>query len=180
MINMTTKQISTENSISKIQVEKVIVNIGVGRSGESIERAQNVLTEITNQTPKTTIAKKAVRDWGDHKGEPIGTIGTLRGNKAIEVLKKLFAARENKLSQKSFDTQGNFAFGIKEHIDIPGTKYDPQQGIWGMDVIVSFCRMGYRVKYRQKFRSKVGNNQRINIEDVSKFLQQEFNVEVLE
>ena len=96
------------------------------------------------------------------------------------MLKKLFAARENKLSQKSFDTQGNFAFGIKEHIDIPGTKYDPQQGIWGMDVIVSFCRMGYRVKYRQKFRSKVGNNQRINIEDVSKFLQQEFNVEVLE
>ena len=62
MINMTTKQISTENSVSRIQVEKVIVNIGVGRSGESIERAQNILNEITNQSPKTSIAKKAVRD----------------------------------------------------------------------------------------------------------------------
>ena len=177
---MASKQIITENSIRRIQVEKVVINIGVGRSGESIERAQNVLNEISNQTPKTTIAKKAVREWGIHKGEPIGTIVTLRGNKAIDVLKKLFLSKDNKLPKKSFDNQGNFAFGIKEHIDIPGTKYDPQQGIWGMDVIISFCRIGYRVKYRQKFRNKVGKNQRINIAEVSKFLQQEFNVEVLE
>lgn len=180
MIKMASKQIITENSIRRIQVEKVVINIGVGRSGESIERAQNVLNEISNQTPKTTIAKKAVREWGIHKGEPIGTIVTLRGNKAIDVLKKLFLSKDNKLPKKSFDNQGNFAFGIKEHIDIPGTKYDPQQGIWGMDVIISFCRIGYRVKYRQKFRNKVGKNQRINIAEVSKFLQQEFNVEVLE
>ncbi len=57
---------------------------------------------------------------------------------------------DNKVSKKSFDVRGNFAFGLKEHIEIPGVKYDPEIGIFGMDVCVSVNRPGQRVKIRRK------------------------------
>jgi len=167
-----------ENVMKNIRIEKVVVNIGVGRSGEEVERARRLLEELTHQTPSTRYAKRTIRDFGIHKGEPIGVMVTLRGKKALENLKRLLAARENRLSLSSFDENGNCSFGIKEHIEIPGVKYDPEIGIFGMDISVVFERPGYRVKRRRRASSKVGRRHRVSRDEVTEFLRKTMEVEV--
>jgi large subunit ribosomal protein L5 len=60
----------TENKINpmkEIQVSKVVINIGVGKSGDPVEKAKNALSELTGKTPSVRGAKKSVRDFGIHK-----------------------------------------------------------------------------------------------------------------
>ena len=95
-------------------------------------------------------AKKTIRDFGIREGESIAVVVTLRKQKAIDFLKKVLPVVDNKVSKRSFDVRGNFAFGLKEHIEIPGVKYDPEIGIFGMDVCVSVNRPGQRIKIRRK------------------------------
>src|ERR1051325_1931591 len=117
--------------MKRIRVGKVVVNIGVGKSGEPVEKAKRALQELTSQQPAVRGAKKTVRDFGIHKGEPIGAVVTLRRDVAIEFLKRVVAAKRNLLKASSFDNYGNISLGIHEHIDIPGTKYNPEIGIFG-------------------------------------------------
>jgi len=168
-----------ENPMKNIRIGKVVINIGVGKSGEPIERAKKALEEIAGQKPSTRTAKKTVRDFGIHKGEPIAVMVTLRKDKAIEVLKKLLAAKNNQVKKSSFDNFGNVSFGIREHIDIPGVKYNPEIGIFGMDVAIVLERPGYRVARRSRIRTRIGKSHRITKDDAIKFLKDVLNAEVV-
>jgi large subunit ribosomal protein L5 len=95
--------------MKRIRVDKVVINIGVGRSGEPIDKARNALKELTGQQPAVRGAKKTVRDFGIHKGEPIGVIVTLRREPAIDFLKRIIAAKRNVLKFSSFDSYGNIS-----------------------------------------------------------------------
>lgn len=162
------------------RIEKVVVNISVGKSGEPLEKAARVLKEITGQTPCKRRAKDTVRDFGIRKGESIACIATLRKEKAIEFLNKVLPVVDKRLSSKSFDRQGNFSFGLKEHIELPGVKYDPDVGIFGMDICVSVIRPGYRVKTRRKERSKIGTRHVLTPEDSIVFAKDTLGVEITE
>jgi large subunit ribosomal protein L5 len=164
--------------MKRIVVHKVVINIGVGRSGEPIDKAKNALLELTNQQPAVRGAKKSVRDFGIHKGEPIGVIVTLRHEPAIEFLKRVVAAKNNVLKASSFDNYGNISVGIHEHIDIPGTKYNPEIGIFGMDVNIVLNRPGYRIAKKSRKSAKIGKMHRINREEAIEFFKQEYGVEV--
>jgi large subunit ribosomal protein L5 len=161
------------------RIEKVVVNIGVGKSGEPLEKAAKVLKEITGQTPCKRKAKNSIRDFAIRKGESIACIVTLRHERAIEFLKKALPVVDNKIPARSFDAQGNFSFGIKEHIELPGVKYDPDVGIFGMDVCVSVTRPGYRVKNRRKKRSKIGLDHVLKPEEAIAFVKDTLGIEVL-
>jgi large subunit ribosomal protein L5 len=162
----------------RINVHKVVINIGVGRSGEPLDKAKSALLELTNQQPAVRGAKKTVRDFGIHKGEPIGVVVTLRREPAIEFLKRIIAAKKNVLKASSFDDYGNISVGIHEHIDIPGTKYNPDIGIFGMDVNIVLNRPGYRIAKKSRRSAKIGKTHRINREDAIEFFKQEYGVEV--
>jgi large subunit ribosomal protein L5 len=164
--------------MKRINVHKVVINIGVGRSGEPLDKAKNALLELTNQQPAVRGAKKTVRDFGIHKGEPIGVVVTLRREPAIEFLKRIIAAKKNVLKASSFDDYGNISMGIHEHIDIPGTKYNPDIGIFGMDVNIVLNRPGYRIAKKSRRSAKIGKAHRINREDAIEFFKQEYGVEV--
>ena len=138
----------TQNLMKKISLSKVVLNMGVGKSGEPIEIGKKTLVQITGKKPNVRNAKKSQRDWGVRKGEPIGVAVTVRGNDAKELLKKLLVAKDNQINGKAFDNEGNLSFGIKEHIDIPGIKYEPQIGILGLEVSVSLARPGFNVKLK--------------------------------
>jgi len=166
------------NPMLKPRIEKVVVNMSVGKSGEPLERAAKVLQQLTDQKPRRQKAKKTVRDFGIRKGEPIACIVTLRDEKAKDFLKRAFQAVENRLSKERFDQYGNFSFGIKEHIDIPGTKYVPELGIHGMDVSVALSRQGQRVKSRHRAKSRVGAKHKLKPEEAIAFVQDEFGIEV--
>jgi large subunit ribosomal protein L5 len=164
--------------MKRIVVHKVVINIGVGRSGEPIDKAKNALMELTNQQPAVRGAKKSVRDFGIHKGEPIGVVVTLRHEPAIEFLKRVVAAKNNVLKASSFDNYGNISVGIHEHIDIPGTKYNPEIGIFGMDVNIVLNRPGYRIAKKSRKSAKIGKMHRINREEAIEFFKQKYGVEV--
>ncbi len=170
---------STENPMLKPRIEKVTVNMSVGKSGEPLDQAVTVLQQLTNQQPSKRKAKKTIRDFGIRKGESMACLVTLRKEKAEEFLRKALQAVENKLSKYSFDRQGNFSFGIKEHIDIPGTKYMPELGIQGMDVSVALGRPGYRVKRRHRTKSKIGKDHLLTADEAILFIKDEFDVEII-
>jgi large subunit ribosomal protein L5 len=163
----------------KPRIEKVVVNLSVGKSGEPLEKASKVLKELTNQTPVKKKAKKSIRDFGLRKGEAIACVVTLRKQAAIDFLKKVMPVVDNKISRSSFDRQGNFAFGIKEHIEIAGVKYDPDVGIFGMDVCVSVNRPGNRVKIRRKHKNQVGSKHLLTPEESVIFIKQTLGVEIV-
>jgi large subunit ribosomal protein L5 len=169
----------TGNPMLKPIIEKVTVNMSVGKSGTPLEQAVTIIKKLTNQNPSKRKAKKTIREFGIRKGESIACLVTLRDEKAEEFLKKALYAVENKLSKYCFDRQGNFSFGIKEHIDIPGTKYVPELGIHGMDVSVSLGRAGYRVKRRHRASHKIGKDHLLTAKEAILFIKDEFDVEIL-
>ena len=74
----------------KPRIEKVTVNISVGKSGEPLEKAAKVLEKLTGQRPCKRKAKQTIRDFGIRRGEPIACLVTLRGEKAKNFLKRVF------------------------------------------------------------------------------------------
>jgi large subunit ribosomal protein L5 len=166
------------DDMKKINIDKVVINIGVGKSGEPIEKAKKALLELTGQQPAVRGAKKTVRDFGIHKGEPIGAVVTLRRDPAIEFLKRVIAAKKNVLKASSFDNFGNISVGIHEHIDIPGTKYNPDIGIFGMDVNVVLRRPGYRIARKSRKSAKIGKSHRINKDQAVEFFEREYGAKV--
>jgi large subunit ribosomal protein L5 len=169
----------TKNPMLKPRIEKVTVNMSVGQSGKPLEQAATILQQLTDQKPSRRQAKKTIREFGIRKGESIACLVTLRKEKAEEFLRKALQAVDNKLSKYCFDRQGNFSFGIKEHIEIPGTKYMPQLGIHGMDVSVSLGRAGYRVKRRHRVKSKIGKDHLLTADEAKLFIKDEFDVEII-
>ena len=163
----------------KPKIEKVVVNISVGKSGEPLEKATKVLKEITGQTPCKRKARTSIRDFGIRKGESIACIVTLREEGALEFLKKALTVVDQKLSSRSFDGQGNFSFGLKEHIELPGVRYDPDIGIFGMDVCVSVIRPGYRVKNRRKEKAKIGSKHVLTPQESMIFVKDTLGVEIV-
>jgi len=161
------------------RIDKVVVNLNVGKSGEPLEKANTVLKEISGQTPVKRKAKKTIRDFGIREGESIAVVVTLRKQKAVDFLKKILPVVDNKVSKKSFDLRGNFAFGLKEHIEIPGVRYDPEIGIFGMDVCVSVNRAGQRVKIRRKQQQSVGPKHLLTPEESIVFIKQTLGVEIV-
>lgn len=166
-----------ENPMLRPRVEKVVVNICVGNNWERLQRAMKLLEQLTGQKPSIRRAKKTIKAFGISKGNPIACMVTLRKEKACEFLRKALEAVGNKLPASCIDKHGNFALGIKEHLDIPGTKYDPSVGIFGMDVIVHLARPGLRVQLRKRRKSKVGKKHRLTKEEAMKFMEEEFGVE---
>jgi large subunit ribosomal protein L5 len=154
------------NPMKRPYIAKVVVDICTG-SGEALNRASTVLEQLTGQTPIQSRARQTVRDFGIRRREPIAVRVTLRNDRAEEFLSRALKAKENILLVKNWDQDGNFAFGIKEHIDIPDVKYDPELGVQGMNVTVCIERPGFRIKRRRRRRTKV-------------FIKREFGVEILE
>ncbi len=168
-----------QSIMKKISLDKVVLNMGVGKSGEAIEVAKKALKQISGKKSCGRDAKATQRDWGVRKGEPIGVAVTVRGNDAKELLKRLLDAKGNQVKGSSFDNFGNYSFGITEHIDIPDVKYDPKIGILGLGVSIALTRPGYNIRTRSKHKASVGKTHVISTKEAQDFLVKEFGVEVV-
>jgi len=165
------------NPMHTIRIGKVIVNMGVGEGGEKLEKAMTVLKSLTGAKPCPRKAKTNVREFGVRKGENIGCIVTLRGPEIDDFLRRAFGSKKNKIKESCFDDYGNISFGITEHINIPGTKYDPTLGIFGMNVCIVLERAGYRVAKRMERPGKIGRKQRVGKDEAMAFMEGNFGLQ---
>jgi len=162
----------------EVFVDKVVVHMGVGESGEKLSKAVDLMKQITGNSPVRSNAKKTNPAFGIRKGSPISCKVTLRGKKAGEFLDTALKIIERKVNPGQFDRSGNFSFGVEEHTDFPGMSYDPQIGIYGMDINVVLARRGIRVSRRHIEQHRLPQKQQVNPEDALSFLKERYSVEV--
>lgn len=166
------------NPMKEIRIEKVTLNVGSGTNNDKLEKGMKLIKNLTGVEPVKTYTTKRIPTWSVRPGLSLGCKLTLRKQPAQELLKRLLAAKENKLKIRQFDSSGNVAFGIHEYIDIPDAKYDPDIGIMGFEVCVTLDRAGYRVKRRRTKKSTVSKKHSITKEEAIEFFKQNYNVVV--
>jgi len=170
----------TKKALFSPRIGKVTINIGVGEAGERLKKAETVLQNITGHKPIETLSRTTNKDWAIRKQMPIGCKVTLRGKDASDFLKEALSTRENKMADYSFDEEGNLSFGIPDHTLFKSQKYDPNIGIFGMDICITMEKPGYRVKRRRISKRKIPHRHRVTKEESVKFFSETFNMEVIE
>lgn len=163
-----------------IKIEKVTLNIGVGQPGDKLTAAKLLLEKLSGQKPIETKAKGRIPTWNLRPGLAIGTKVTLRGKRAMDVLNKCLDSVERKIKERSFDTSGNFAFGVREYIDIPGVKYDPKIGMFGLDVIVTLEKPGFSVRKRKIAPRKIPTRHKITKAESIDYASKNLKVEIVQ
>ena len=159
-----TKRSKEDNPMRKIVIDKLVINCCVGEGGDKLTKASKVLRDLSGQEPCTNKAKITIRSFSVRRGEKIATHVTVRGDKAKDLLERGIKVKEYELKKGCFTENGNFGFGVEEHIDL-GLRYDPSTGIYGMDFYVVLKRAGSRVATKKAKRGKIGNFQKINKEE---------------
>ena len=139
------EQFGYQNDMQIPRIEKVVLNMGLGEGvgdKKKVAAAIEELTLIAGQKPVETVAKKSIAGFKLRDGMVIGAKVTLRRDKMYEFLDRLVnialpRVRDFRgLNGKSFDGQGNYALGLKEHIVFPEIDYDKVDQIRGMDIVV--------------------------------------------
>ena len=167
---------SSFHSMREPAIEKVVVHMAVGEGGRELQNAQGILEEITGQESVRTRAKRTVAEFNIREGDPIGAKTTLRNETAEAFLET--ALPLTGLSIDQFDDTGNFSFGVAEHTEFPSQEYDPQIGIYGLDVTVTLVRPGYRVTKRSQETRSIPSSHQMTPADAAAFIAAEFDVEV--
>jgi len=135
-----------QNPLQVPKINKIVLNMGIGENvsdSKKINSAVDALELISGQKAVKTIAKKAIAGFKLREGLPVGVKVTLRKKVMYEFIDRLInialpRVRDFRgLNKKSFDGNGNYAFGIKEHIIFPEINYESVTDIWGMDVVIS-------------------------------------------
>lgn len=169
------------NPMAQLRVSKVCVNIGVGEGGERLLNAENVLQLVTGVKPQRTLGRIQNRDLKVRLGMPIGCKATMRKREVInKFLTDAFNCRDNTIPSWNFDNQGNLSFGVRDYTDFPGQKYDPEIGIYGMDITVVVERPGHRVSRRRRAKSKVGDHHRVTPDESRQWFVEQYNISILE
>jgi large subunit ribosomal protein L5 len=168
-----------QNSMREIVVDKVTLNIGIGKAGQELENAKTLLERLSGSKAVPTHAKVRNPVFHIKKGDIIGTKTTLRGPAAIDFVKKALKVKDFALSSRSFDREGNFSFGVPEYIEFPGAKYDPKIGMLGFDVCVTLRRRGFRVAKRRRAQSRLGRHHRLTKQDGIDFASSALSIKVV-
>jgi large subunit ribosomal protein L5 len=140
------KRFSYENPMQVPRIEKIVINMAVGKATQDAKKLTNAtaeLAKISGQKPALCRARKSVANFKLREGMPIGCKVTLRRERMYEFLDRLITialprVRDFRgLNAKSFDGRGNYAMGLKEQIVFPEINYDRIDKVRGMDVIIT-------------------------------------------
>ena len=169
------------NPMTVPRITKVSVNIGGGEGGERLINAESVLELVTGVKPQRTLGRIQNRDLKVRLGAPIGCKATMRSREGIKkFLTDAFWVRENLIPAWNFDREGNLSFGVRDYTDFPGQKYNPDIGIYGMDITVVLERPGHRVSRRRRAKGKVGMDHRVTPEESRAWFAENYGITIME
>ena len=140
-----TKEFGYTNAMAVPKIEKVVVNMGLGEATSNvkiIEVGSDELARITGQKPVTRRSKKSIAQFKVRKGQPVGTMVTLRGERMWEFLDRLMTIALPRVrdfrgeSPTGFDGPGNFTLGLKDQLLFPEIDYMKVDKSRGMNVSV--------------------------------------------
>jgi large subunit ribosomal protein L5 len=138
-----TQQFALQNPHEVPNLEKIVINVGVGEAIKNPKVLDNVVEElalITGQRPVRKKAKKSIANFGLREGQEIGAAVTLRGARMWEFLDRFIGVAVPRirdfrgLNTRAFDGRGNYSLGIKEQMIFPEINYDMVEQIHGMDI----------------------------------------------
>jgi large subunit ribosomal protein L5 len=142
------KQFNYKNVMQVPKLEKIVINMGVGKAGQTggdskeLDGAVRDMTAIAGQKPVITRARKSIANFKLREGARIGCKVTLRGERMYEFYDRLVNIALARIrdfqgvSPNSFDGRGNYALGMKEQLTFPEIDYDKIDKVRGMDVII--------------------------------------------
>ena len=163
-----------ENIMRETKIEKIVVS--TAGIADKLDNSFKLLGIITGRKPYKTKSRKRIPGFGVRPGLEVGCQVTIREN-IQEVLERFLSAVDNQLKKKQIE-DNHFSFGISEYIEIPGIDYQRDIGMLGLNVTVVFVRKGKRICRRKIKRSKSGKKQIITKEEIIKFLNKNYKVEI--
>ena len=134
-----------KNDMQIPKLDKIVLNMGVGEAVSDSKKIRSAVADmaaIAGQQPVITKAKKSIAGFRVREDMPLGVKVTLRGNRMYEFLDRLVTVAMPRIrdfrgiSGKSFDGNGNYALGLKEHIVFPEIAFDKIDQMWGMDIAI--------------------------------------------
>lgn len=137
------QQFGLDNPHQIPNLEKIVINVGVGeaiRNSRVLDVVVDELALITGQRPVRRKAKKSIANFGQREGQEIGASVTLRGPRMWEFLDRLVTVAIPRirdfrgLNTRAFDGRGNYTMGVKEQMIFPEINYDMVDEIHGMDI----------------------------------------------
>jgi large subunit ribosomal protein L5 len=140
------EQFGYKNVMELPRLDKIVLNIGVGEAVNDTKKVKSAASEmekIAGQKPVITYARKSIAGFKVREDMPLGVKVTLRKTRMYEFLDRLVnialpRVRDFRgLNPNSFDGNGNYALGIKEHIIFPEINYDQIDQVWGMDIVIA-------------------------------------------
>ena len=138
------KELELKNVHQVPRLEKIVVNVGLGRAKEdkkTIEAAKNTLRKITGQAPVETVAKNSIAGFKLREGNMIGLKLTLRGARMYEFMDRLINIVLPRLrdfhgvSLKAFDKQGNYSIGLTDQSVFPELTFEETTTPHGLQVV---------------------------------------------
>lgn len=139
------KTLELKNVNEVPRIEKVVINVGLGRAGDDkriIEVATNTIRKVTGQQPTITFAKKSIANFKLREGQKNGLMVTLRDDRMYEFLDKLINVVLPRLrdfhgvNKKSFDNSGNYSLGLKEQSVFPEMSFEDLNMLHGMQITI--------------------------------------------
>ena len=139
------EQFGYKNPMEVPKLDKIVLNMGVGEAvgdGKIINVAAEELAKIAGQKPVITKSRKSIATFKIRENQAIGVKVTLRQARMYEFLDRLINIALPRVrdfrgaTDRSFDRNGNYAVGIKEHIIFPEIDYDKIDRVWGMDIVI--------------------------------------------
>ncbi|MBI4038529.1 50S ribosomal protein L5 [Candidatus Daviesbacteria bacterium] len=139
------KELGLKNALGVPYLSKIVISIGLGEAKDNngvIEKVKSYFASLSGQSPVATYAKRSIASFKVSKGQPIGVMVTLRGDKMYAFLDKLISivlpkVRDFKgISDTSFDGLGNLNIGLKEQTIFPEVDYKLIDKIRGLAVTI--------------------------------------------
>ena len=139
------KEFGYKNVMAIPKIQKVVVNMGLGEAtgnAKIVDTGADEVTRVTGQKPVVTRAKKSIAQFKVRKGQPVGTMVTLRGARMWEFLDRLMnialpRVRDFKgVSPKGFDGRGNYTLGLRDQLLFPEIDYMKVDKARGMNISV--------------------------------------------